>query len=310
MDKINQKIIQELDKNPKVPLTKLSKKLRISQQVADYRIKRMIESGQIKKFGTIINLNSLKQEHYRIFFTFSNKYSNKEIFSYLKKQKGIYWTARVGGRYDLLIVLFVFNFQIHDSFIDALNTKFPGLIKEYSSNYGTDYFLYKHKYFNKDDVIIHYSCNDQRIDVDKLDLEIIKEIKDNCRMSSVELGKKYAVSYKTILNRIKSLEQKKIILGYRLFLESPKLKSFTVLFSFQNYSRSEEKSLINYIAQIPTITQAIKLYGQWGLNLQIKANNNEELQNILIDLKNKFSILNSHEIIPIFEDIEINLCPI
>src|SRR3989344_9680012 len=105
LDKIDQKIVKELDENPLMRISLLAKKVRISQQVADYRIKRMIHENIIMKFGTIINLKTLKQEHYRLFFNFnrSEKYTTEEILKYLKNKDGVYWTARIGGKYDLHI---------------------------------------------------------------------------------------------------------------------------------------------------------------------------------------------------------------
>ena len=105
MDKIDQKLLAELDINSKIPLSILARKIRISQQQADYRIKRLIKEGFITKFGTIINLKSLGLEHYRIFFNFNynSKYSNKEILEFLKNQKGVYWAARTGGKFERLL---------------------------------------------------------------------------------------------------------------------------------------------------------------------------------------------------------------
>ena len=54
MNKIDQKILRELENNPKLPLTTLAKKLRISPQVADYRVKRMLKEKTILKFTPLI----------------------------------------------------------------------------------------------------------------------------------------------------------------------------------------------------------------------------------------------------------------
>tara|TARA_Y100000310_G_scaffold242934_2_gene247242 strand:- start:2042 stop:2971 length:930 start_codon:yes stop_codon:yes gene_type:complete len=309
MDKIDLKIFKELDSNPKLPLTQLAKKCRISQQVADYRMKRMLGTEVIQKFGTIVNLKSVGLEQYRIFFMLDSKFRNDEIFGYLKKEKGVYWAARVGGRYDLMVVLFVSDLAEHDNFIDKFNTKFEGIVKDFSSNYAKEHWLFRHKYANEDFKAFKSTCNDPTQEIDELDRYILQQIKDNCRLSSVEIAAKKKISYKTVLNRIKSLEERKIILGYRLFVKSKKHKPFGVLVSFQNYSTMQERKLMAYLSQLLSVTQVVNLYGQWSMFLHIRAQNHEELQDILIDLRNKFSIIDSYEIIPAFEDIEINLFP-
>jgi Lrp/AsnC family leucine-responsive transcriptional regulator len=311
MDKIDFHLMKELDTNPKITLSRLSKKLRISQQTADYRVKRLIKSKEITKFGTIINLKSLGYEHYRIFITFKKRnYSNQEIFSYLKNQKGVYWASRVGGQYDLHLVLFVHDFEELDNFIDKLNNHFPDLIKSYKNEYVLKHFIYNHKYLLNKENKIEYGYNDKLQKIDKLDSFILKKIKDNCRLSSLELSKDKNISYKTIINRIKSLEKKKIILGYRLFIQSLNYKPYIVLFSFKDYSTIQEKRLLSYLETNHKVTQALRLFGNWDLYLHLRATNQEELQEFLINLRDKYTLIDNFQIIPIFEDISIDLFPV
>lgn len=311
MDKIDQKLFLELDTNPRIALSKLAKKLRISQQVADYRLKRMLNQEKITKLATIINLKSLRQEHYRVFFTFNaqKEYSNKEIFKYLKNRKGIYWASRIGGKYDLLIVLFVFDFEEFDAFIEDFNQNFPGLIKDYKSCYALDHYIYRHKYLGKKYSSIHYGYNDKIIEVDELDYHILSKLKDNCRLSALELSRGKNVSYKTIINRIKKLEKKNIILGYRIFIKSEEKRPFVVLFSFKDYSRKTEKQLLSHLGGNDSVTQAVRLFGLWNLFLHIRIENNEKLQDLIVDLRHRFNIIDDYEIIPVFEDISIDVFP-
>ena len=310
MDKIDLKLLTEIDINPKISLSKLGKKLKISQQVADYRIKKLIRNGTISKFGTIINLKSLRFEHYRVFFTFNQKkYSDKEIFRFLLNRKGVYWSSRIGGRYDLLVTLFVYDFEEYDKFIDDFNQTFPGLIKDFKGCYVLEHNIYKHKYLSKDDSKISYGYNDKTQKIDDLDFHILSKIKDNCRLSSIELIKG-KITYKTILNRIKNLENKNIILGYRMFIKSEEMKPFIILFSYKDYTREQEKDLLKYLGQNSTVTQTLRMFGIWNLFIHVRDNNNENIQKLIIDLRDKFELIDNYEIIPIFEDIQINLFPV
>lgn len=312
MDKIDKKLFKELDINPKTPLSRLGRKLRISQQVANYRLKRLFKEKHITKLGTIINLKALRQEHYRVFFTFNSRkqYSDDRLFSYLKNKKGVYWAARIGGKYDLLIVLFVFDFEEFDKFIDDFNHNFPGLIKDYKSCYVLDHYIYRHKYFSKNYSRINYGYNDKIIDIDDLDYYILNKIKDDCRISSLDISRGKDVSYKTIINRIKSMEKNKVILGYRMFVKSKDYKPFIVLFSFKNYSRATEKKLLSYLKQNDNITQVVRLFGLWNLFIHVRIEDNEKLQNLIIVLRDKYDIIDNYEIIPVFEDVSINLLPL
>lgn len=311
MDKVDLRLLQELDKDPRITTSKLAKKLRVSQQVANYRLNRLIEDKVIIKFGTIINLKNLKQEHYRVFFKFHpSKFRDKEIFEWLKAKRGIYWASRIGGKYDLLIVLFVENFDEFDRFIDELNKRFPGLVKDYTSCYALDHAFYKHKYMSRDFSTITYASHDPVKDIDELDYYILSRIKDNCRLSALELSKGKDVSYKTIINRIKSMEKRGIILGYRLFLKEMDKKRFVLLFSFKDYSKDSEKRLRSFLAQHDEVTQTLRLFGVFNLFAHVRTDDNEKLQKLIIELRDKFEIIKDYEIIPVFEDISINLMPL
>ncbi len=312
MDKIDWKILKELDINPRIPLSKLASIVRVSQQVADYRMRRLIKEGVIVKFTPTINLKALGLEHYRVFFTFNQKkeFQNESIFAYLNKRRGIYWAARVGGKYDLLIVLFVRDFEEFDLFMDDFNTHFPGLIKDYKSCYVIEHCVQKHKYLSSDYSSVHYGYNDKVQMIDELDKNILMMLKDDCRQSALHLSQGKDVSYKTIINRIKSLEQRKIILNYRLFMHSAQTKPYVVLFSFKNYATSSEKNVLKYLEQLDCVTQTVRLFGLWNLFVHVRLEDLEKLQEMVITLRDKFEIIDNYEIIPIFQDIAINVYPV
>lgn len=311
-DKIDEKLLILLDKNPIMPISMIAKQLRISQQRAHFRIQRLITRGIITQFGTIINLKAIGLEQYRIFFSFNSHEDilKIKIFEYLKQYDGVYWAGRIGGKYDLTITLFVQNFEQFDLFIDRFNKKFSQLIKEYQSCYGINYYLYRHKYLGESQDIFTYGYTDTIQKIDDLDNYILQRIKNNARISSLEIAQNHKVSYKTIINRIKAMKSKKIILGHRLFIHDKIMQPAMLLISFRNYLLQTEQQLIAYLHKKTEVTQTIRLYGSWNLLIHLRTQNNEELQQFIINLRDKFDIIDSFEIIPIFEDIAIDLFPI
>jgi DNA-binding Lrp family transcriptional regulator len=106
------------------------------------------------------------------------------------------------------------------------------------------------------------------------------------------------------------LEKKGIILGYRLFFKSVEHKPFLILLSFKNYSTEKEKKLIAYVARKDSITQTLRMFGIWNLFLHIRIEDIEKLQNLIIEIRDKFDIIDNYELIPVFEDISIDLLPV
>ncbi len=311
MDKIDKKLLCALDSDPRITTSKLAKKGRCSQQVADYRMKRFVERGIITQFGTFINLKALGYEAYRVFFTFHRKkeYTPKKIFAHLHEAEGVYWAARIGGKFDLVLSVCVKDFAGFDAFIDRLNAAFPGLIADYCCGYVVDYVLCRHKYFNLDDSFLRYGYDDALVSVDDIDLKILCALKENCRRSALDIASDVGVSYKTVINRVKVLEEKKVILGYRLFLSSQEHLPFLILVSYGTYSHGEEKKLLAYLRKASPVTQVTRLFGSWSLMLNVRSLGNEELQEFLIDLRDRFSVISGYEIVPVFTDVAIDLFP-
>ncbi len=309
MDQTDTKILKVLDKDPTISTSRVAKQCRVSQQVAHYRITNLVDRSIITKFGTIINLSSLGQEHYRIFFTFLPKAPIEKIFDFLRQKQGVYWAARIGGKYDLLIVLFVYSFEQFDLFLDELHHAFRGAMKEYKACYCTQHTFYHHKYLSGKSESISYGVKDKRINIDPTDFSILLQLKDNCRKSSLEMSRPLHVSYKTIINRVKRMKTERIILGSRLFLKSEEKKPFIILFSFRNYSKDEEKKLLGYLAELESVTQVVRMFGLWNLFVHVRLDSDEQLQNLVADIRNQFDIIETFELIPVFSDIAINLLP-
>ncbi len=104
------------------------------------------------------------------------------------------------------------------------------------------------------------------------------------------------------------MEQDGVIAGYRLFVNSEAYGylPYILLISFNSYGRDAEKKLLSYAQENPHVTQASKLFGKWSLLFHLRVSNAEDLQKIIIDMRNKCQILGDYEIVPIFHDIAIN----
>lgn len=308
MDAKDRRLLAELDRNPRLPLTALARRLRVSPQVADYRLRRL-RSGVIAKLGPVLNFRALALEHYRVFVQYNAKkgVTDRDIFAYLQGRPEVYWAGRIGGKYDLVIVLFVFDFAAFDWFIDAFNARFPGLIKDYKACYGLEHRTFRHKYLHGDHGSLSYGYKDAPAALDELDRRILAAYKDDCRRSALEVGRNMGVSYKTVQARLRALEQRRVILGYRLFLKKSEEQPFIVLFSYKDYAAKAEARLLAYLGAHARVTQTVRLFGLWNLFVHVRLQSNEELQRLIIELRDAFPIIDEFEVIPVFEDIAINL---
>jgi DNA-binding Lrp family transcriptional regulator len=64
---------------------------------------------------------------------------------------------------------------------------------------------------------------DETIELDDLDLQILRSLNDNARKSFRDIAKELHVSLTTVSNRVKSMERAGVIQGYIPVLDAPKL---------------------------------------------------------------------------------------
>jgi hypothetical protein len=85
--------------------------------------------------------------------------------------------------------------------------------------------------------------------------------------------------------------------------------SYKIFLRYDHSKISQEKSLLTYLKQVPGILATTKLLGKINLDIEIQPKDVKELQRFLINLRNKFSIIESYEFIQILEDYGIDFYP-
>ncbi len=311
------RILQELDNDPQIRLSALAKRVRLSQQVVDYRVKQLLAHGTINHFGAIINPAVLGFEQYRISFQLSplTDEEKRDILSHLQQHSHVYWAALVGNKWDLFVVIYAKSYQELDHFLHDIFSAFPKSFQDFDVVKTLSHEFYGHKYLHIKppyaSIKLPLDRTNRSIELDETDYAILKQIRMNCRCPSLEVSKHCGVTYKTVQQRIKKLERSGIIAGYRLFLRSEihGYKAYLLFLSFRSYGRVVENKLMGYARNHKYITQASKLFGRWSLLFHIRAPDELTLQELLVELRNMYPSIGDYEIVPVFEDIAIDHFP-
>ncbi|MEO6329869.1 MAG: Lrp/AsnC ligand binding domain-containing protein [Ginsengibacter sp.] len=123
-----------------------------------------------------------------------------------------------------------------------------------------------------------------KLNIDKLDLQIINGMIDNAELSYAELGKKLFVSGGTIHVRIKKLEELGIVSGKRLNVNLKQL-GYDITAFVGVYL--EKSSLYDGVAQdlqsIPQIVRLNYTTGNYSMFIEIVCKTIEELRSVLHD---------------------------
>ena len=113
LDAIDSKILYELDKDSRKSCREIGKKLRLSAEVVNYRIKRLEDSGVITAYTLAINLSKLSLIQFKILLSFQHIKSQKlgQIIEKLKENKSVKWIVSCKGNWDLIISLEAFSLK-------------------------------------------------------------------------------------------------------------------------------------------------------------------------------------------------------
>lgn len=117
--------------------------------------------------------------------------------------------------------------------------------------------------------------------VDAIDLKIIEKLKDNARVSFVEIGKQIGLSPSSVRERIQKLEDMEVIKGYSVELNTKKLGfGLEVFIMFKLFSGN----LILFSEQLkefPEITEIHRITGTHNIFMKVILTDQLHLQQFI-----------------------------
>lgn len=312
----DKRILDGLDRDTNIITSQLAKKVAISRQVAEYRINKLISQKTIYAFYTLVDVGRLGYSSFRIHLRLKNVseevYSNfaKELFT----EYPTFWVAFISGNFDLIIDIFARNSNEFEEIFSKILQKNKEIIQNYDTMVILQLDLYNYGYFlndKKDRIKITIHKNIEEIKIDDIDKKILRTIKHNSRIPYETIGKNVNLTRNAVKNRILKLEKKEIIAGYKTMVNFNHFdkQSFKIFIKYNNSKIEQEKSLLNYIKNKSGILATLKLLGKWNLDMEIHTKDIKELQQFIINLRNKFDIIEDYEIIQIIEDYGIDFYP-
>ncbi len=306
VEKLNlkdKKILFELDKNSRIPLSQLAKKVRLSKEVVFHRINNLVKKEYILNFQTIISTYRLGYQSYKLYFKLQNltKKLKQQIQDFFMQNNRVYWIGNCQGRWDLIIAFWAKNLQDFGEFEDKILNKFSNYIQEKEISISRKSIQFNRNWFySKDEprTDIDFGEELEKIKLKKIDLEILRHLANNSRIKIIDLAKKLNVSITVIRYRLKQLEKNKVVLGYKYAL-NPKLLNYETckaFISFKNITAEKRNTLINYCKSKPNIINIILTIGSWDMEIELEVKNFEEYYNIMDDIQEKYAdIIKNYE---------------
>lgn len=320
IDKKDKKIIYQLSLNSRQSSSQIAKKVGLSQQLVDYRIKRLEKYGVIKGYYTCIDISKIGYSIFKIYIKLQNLDEKKEavMIKDLSNNPNITWVASCDGVWDLYLVIWSKNIFEFNQIFTEINNKYSHYFSKKSIIANTKVLQFMRNYLapsekEKDYSTIPWAGEISEVKLDKLDFDLLLTISQNARMSESEIGKKLGVSRKVVAYHIKKLIQQKIIYGFKPFLNGDQLnfKTYKVFLTIQNLSKDKERKLIEFLRRHPNVIEVVYSLGNWEMELDIESDGLVTNHNLIRALRNEFNdVVREAEYMLVYSSYKYDYLPI
>ena len=307
IDKINKKILFELDKNSRISERKLAKVVGRSKESVRYRISKLLEKGIIKRFTTWIDPTKVGHQSAKIYVTLANiPQRKKEFIKFVRNDKRLFWFAIAEGAWNAGMTFFVKDNEEFFNLKNEIFTKFKDLIIDsYTASLVSVHYYGKTYIYNGETPQITMFNKVEDYVLDDISVNVLKELFLNSRINIVSLANKYKTSVEIIKNRIKKLEEQKIIVRYTVEIDFQKLgyDFYKTFLYFHNINESDLKKLMEYSRRAPNIRFLVKQISPWDIELEVMVRSNKEYNEIISKITEEFAkIIKKVETATIVED--------
>jgi len=131
IDSIDLKILAEISKNCRTPLSDIAKKVKLTSVAVKNRLKVLEKKGIIAGYSVKINTSFYGFSQYRVFLSISDPIIKEKLLGYLSFNQNIASTTEEIGESDIICEIYVKNLKDMELLIRQIKTKFPGVIDQY-----------------------------------------------------------------------------------------------------------------------------------------------------------------------------------
>lgn len=296
LDLKDRKILYQLDINCRQSNRQIGKKVGLSREVVNYRIKRMEKEGIITNYFTAIDTYILGYQVFRIYINFKEISSDvkNEIIKYFVNNKNTWAVISFKGEIDFDVIFWVKDVN---QFYSYWNKTLEKLGKYFSHHIITPLFqviTFKKNYLlqNQNEKMdnIHYKINysGKLVEIDKIDYQLLNEIVLNARIPLIKLAEKIGCSSQAVKYRINNLIRNDIIKAFQVDLDLSKLG--LQKFGLQIYlaDPSRKGSILDYLKCKPYLEYINEGVGFADIQIELIVENITKLMEIMEDVDTKF----------------------
>ena len=298
MDKLDFKILQILDWHGRQPLTTIAKSVGSSKDVVSYRIRKLEQDHVIVRYFPLIDMSRLGYITSRLYFDLEEMSQEEEngFLHFLDKtiKAGLIFRMDYPYRYGI----FLWTSSVYDieEAIRKIKQHLGSMLIKYHHSIICSFHQYPKDYLfgkKQHETSIHLGPKEktkkEKVSVDDQDVKILQQLAHHARMSTVEIASRTGIPQTTVSSKIKQLEERDIILGYRAEIDFVKLGFMNYFLEIYLDTNDNLKQIEQWAHANPNVVWLQKIIGTCDIEIEVEVKDRVALEVFLNELRTRFS---------------------
>ncbi|MEK6961203.1 MAG: Lrp/AsnC family transcriptional regulator [Nanoarchaeota archaeon] len=313
------KILGILCTDARTPNTKIAKRVGLSVEAVGYRIRKLEESGVIRKYGIYPDELKINIKTFFVFLKFttmSEHDENRFIEIFTKHQNvGVVWES--SGNWDFILIIYAADIFIFAKIIDDLLSRVARHLKEYKSLFALEQIKFTQligeelKAFK--DPYATITPLEKRLDtliITDKEKKLLSYLDDHGRASAVAISKTLNIPPETVRFAMNRLREKQVFITTYAALDYFKLgySKYVLVIKHLLHDNKRLQMLLKALADDIHVRHVSRMGGANEVIVTIFVKTNEELNRYLRNYQNLFpEIILGIEINQVFKRLKEKL---
>ncbi len=303
LDQKDWSLLRALDEDSRQPYVRLAKRLRLSKDAVIYRIRRLEKEGVVRGLHAVVDAGRIGMLGFRLLLKFTHLTPEREAeaIAFLLANEHLRWAVSAEGKWDLNTYFLYRTAEEMYAFYEELFRRYGNNVEErnLAIYVRLEYFNRGFPGANERKSVVAYSIGGQER-LDKEDEAILHAVERDARTSALELGRQAGVTAVTAIRKLRSLEERGIITGYRAVFDLEKLGYLYYKLHVMLFETTPERTqgLRNYLRMQPAIVYEDVIMGGFDLEYELQVRSVAELRAFISELRARFAdIIKDHEVL-------------
>jgi len=142
-----------------------------------------------------------------------------------------------------------------------------------------------------------------------IDWQIIQILQEDGKTTFGDLAKRVGLSQAAAHERVKKLEARGVIRGYRAVVDAEALGYGVVAFVFVDNAAFDIPNFTERLEAIPNVLECHAVAGEWAYLLKVRAENTPDLEQVLHQIRAVDGVHRTHSVIGLSTAFETTLLP-